>query len=123
MSKNPELHSFHSFVLNLDGGGINDMLTEAMHKASREVADACCERGGTHEATITLKLKFRMDQKDKVMEVFPSVDEKLPKAPLGRAGMFFIDKDGKFTKENPRQLTIDDELARKRLDRETAEIA
>ena len=113
-NKNPELNSFHSFMLNLQGGAINQMMTEALHEAARQVADACTDRGGKHEATITLKLKLTMDQKDKIIEVYPSVDEKRPKVPLGRAGMFFVSANGHFLKENPRQLTIEDELAKRR---------
>lgn len=54
-----------------------------------------------------------MNQKDKIVEVQADVSEKYPKAPRGRAGMFFCDKDGNLTRENPRQMSFD-ELANRR---------
>lgn len=112
--KDQDLSSFHSFIMRLDGGGLNDELSELMKKCVREISDACLDRGGVQKASMTLKLEFKMDQKDKVVEIYPTVDEKLPKAPKGRVGMFFARADGSFTRENPRQLTLDDELERQR---------
>lgn len=90
------------------------MLNESMKKVIQEISDACMDRGGVHKGSITLKLEFKMDQKDKIVEIFPTVDEKLPKAPLGRAGMFWVNGDGTLSRENPRQLTLDDELEKRR---------
>jgi len=118
--KDQDLNSFHSFMLRLQDGAINKMLTDALAKGVTEISDACASRGGRHEATITLKLKLSMDQKDKVVEVYPSVDEKHPKVPLGRAGMFFAGENGRLLRENPRQLTLEDEVARQRAAREQA---
>jgi len=113
-SKDGDLKSFHSMILKLDHGALNDLLTEKMKEGIREISDACHDRGGKHEAVLTLKLKFQMDQKDRVVEIYPDVDCKLPKAPLGRAGLYFANEKGEFLRENPRQLTLEDELERQR---------
>lgn len=116
--KSQDLRSFHSLLTRLEGGALNEELTQAMKKCVQEISDACLDRGGAHKASVILKLEFKMDQKDKVVEVTASVDEKLPKAPRGRGGLFFCDADGNLTRENPRQLTLEDELARRRLENE-----
>lgn len=116
--KDQDLKSFHSFVLKLNGGSVNDQLNEVMKKCVREVSDACHDRGGKHEATMKLTLKFVMDQKDRIVEVYPAIDEKYPKVPLGRAGMFYAGSDGEMLRENPRQATFEDELERQRKQRQ-----
>ena len=116
--KDHDLNSFHSLMLRLEGGALNEELTAAVKKCVQEIADACTDRGGVQKSTITLKLEFKMDQKDKVVEIQATVDEKHPKAPRGRAGLFFCDSNGHLTRENPRQLTLDDELSRQRSQRE-----
>lgn len=121
--KDQDLKSFHSFLLKLENGVLNEHLTEAMKKAIEEISDACMDRGGKHKATIALKIEFIMDQRDKVLEVNTDLDTKLPKAPRGRAGMFFVGQDGFPSRENPRQLTLEDELERQRLKREEAQSA
>lgn len=113
-----DLKSFHSFVLKLENGALNEDLSEAMRKCIKEISDACLDRGGSHTSTLTLSLKFKMDQKDKMLEVSADFAEKVPKAPRGRAGIFYADEHGNPLRENPRQLTLEDELARKRLENE-----
>lgn len=54
-NRDADLKSFHSMLLKLDGGGINDELTEKMKECCREIADACLDRGGKHRASLTLK--------------------------------------------------------------------
>ena len=114
------LQRFNTLLPQLEGGRLNDDLTDAVQNCVREIADACADRGGVHKATLTLTLTFKMDQKDKVVEIEGAVNEKLPKAPRGRAGMYYCDANGNLTKENPRQLTLDDELQKRR---ERADIA
>lgn len=113
--KDSDLKSFHTFLARLGNGGINELLTAALKRCVREVTDACCDRGGTHKARLTLTLDVVMDQKNKVIEIYPAIDEKLPKAPLGRSGMFYVTPEGELSRESPHQLSLDDELQRKRL--------
>lgn len=120
-AKDQDLNSFHSLMLRLQGGAINDLMTKAVAKAVQEVADACADRGGKHKATVTLSLEFTMDQKDRTVEIHPKVDEKHPKVPLGRAGIYFVGSGGRLLRESPRQLTIEDEFERKRQERESAQ--
>jgi len=114
-NKDVDLKSFHMLLTRLETGALNQELTDAIHQAVREISDACLDRGGKHKSTITLKLEFAMDYKDKIVEITADVATKFPKAPRGRGGMFYCNSDGHLLRENPRQLTLDDELAEKRL--------
>lgn len=109
-----DLKHFNQLITKLEGGALNEELSERIKKCCSEIADACLDRGGTHKASVSLTLDFVMNHKDKIVEVTASLSEKLPKAPRGRAGMFFMDKDGNLTRENPRQMTFEDELSRRR---------
>jgi hypothetical protein len=44
------------------------------------------------------------------------VNEKTPKAPSRQRNMFFCDGDYNLTRENPRQMSFEDELEKKRLE-------
>ena len=114
MSNDSLLRQFSTFITQLEGGALNEELTAAMKKCVEEISDACLDRGGTHKASLVLKLDFTMNHKDKIVEVQADINEKYPKAPRGRAGMFFCDKDGNLTRENPRQMSFD-ELSQRRL--------
>lgn len=109
------LRSFNTLIAHLEGGALNAELTETVKKCVQEIADACHDRGGTHKSTLILKIDFQMNYKDRIVEVFADINEKFPKAPRGKAGMFFCDAEGNLTRENPRNLTFEDELERKRL--------
>ena len=108
------LRNFNTFITQLEGGALNEELSERVRECVREISDACCDRGGTHKSTLTLKLEFVMNHRDKIVEIYPDVTAKHPKAPRGRAGMYFTDAEGNLTRENPQQMTFDDELKRKR---------
>lgn len=109
-----DLKRFNMLIQNLEGGALNDELSDEVRNCVQEIADACADRGGTHEASITLTLKFSMNHKDKIIDVVAGLSKKLPKAPRGRAGSFWCDGDGNLTRENPRQMTFEDELRKKR---------
>lgn len=55
-----------------------------------------------------------MDQKDKIIEIVPVMDTKLPKEPKPRPDCFWPTQDGYLTTKNPRQLDFTDEVARQR---------
>ncbi len=116
MSNNDhQLRHFNTFITNLEGGALNEQLGESMRECIQEISDACMDRAGKHKASITLKLDFVMNHKDKIVEVEADLQTKLPKAPRGRAGLFFCDAEGNLTRENPRQMTLEDELERQRM--------
>jgi len=96
-SKDTDLRQFNTLLCKLEGGALNEELTEAMKKAVREISDACMDRGGVHKASITLKLEFKMDQKDKIVEISAEINEKLPKAQRPRGGLYFTDSEGNLT--------------------------
>lgn len=120
MTKDVDLRKFHSLLSKLEGGALNEALSEMLNKAVKELSDACLDRGGTHKASITLTLNLEMNQKDKIVEITAEIKDKMPKAPRGRAGMFWCDSEGNLVRENPRQLTLEDELERQRRQREEA---
>lgn len=114
-NQNQLLRNFNTMITQLEGGALNEDLSEKIRECVREISDACLDRGGTHKASVTLKLEFVMNQKDKVVEIYPDIQSKLPKAPRGRGGLYFCDSEGNLTRENPRQMDLMDELERKRL--------
>ncbi len=109
-----DLRNFSTFIARLEGGALSEELSETLKRCVKEVSDACCDRGGKHKSKMTLTIEVSMDQKDKVIEIYTALDEKHPKAPRGRAGMFFCDKEGNLTRNSPHQMTIEDELQKKR---------
>ncbi len=117
----PSLQRFNTLIPQLETGRLNDELTEAIQRCTSEISDACADRGVKHKASLTLTLTFTMDAKDKLVEIEAALTEKLPKAPRGRAGIYFLDAHNKLTKENPRQMQMFDEVAERR--RERADIA
>lgn len=102
-------------MAELEGGALVEELSDRLRHCVQEISDACLDRGGSHKATLVIKLDLSMNQRDKVVEIQATVDEKTPKAPRPRAGIYFCNDEGYLTRENPRQLTIEDELQRKRL--------
>lgn len=116
--KNNLLKNFISVLGQLEGGRLQEELSEEMRSCIQEISDACLDRGGTHKASLTLKLDFIMNQQDKIVEVKADVVKKIPKAPRGRAGVYWCDSEGNLTRENPRQLHFDDEIERRRQERQ-----
>jgi len=113
--KDIDLKSFHMLLTRLESGGLAEELTEKMKKCVTEISDAAFDRGGKHKASLAVKIEFSLDAKDRIIEVSADISEKYPKAPRGRGGMFFADSDGNLTRENPSQMSFEDELQRKRL--------
>ncbi|MBK67988.1 MAG: hypothetical protein CMP22_07665 [Rickettsiales bacterium] len=114
-NKDLDLQHFHSLLTKLDKGELSLELDEAMAQCINEISDACFERGGTQKASLTLKVEFVMDQQDKIVQIYPEMQTKFPKAPKKRAAIFYCDDKGNLTRQSPNQLTFDDELERKRL--------
>ncbi len=120
-AKDQDLRHFNTFLTRLEGGALEEELSELLRKAVSEISDACLDRGGKHTATITLKVALTMDAKDKVIEVAADVTDKMPKAPRGRGGLFFAGRDGYLSRENPRQQDMFDDLQRRRDERTMAQ--
>ena len=114
MPKENFLKHFQSFIGHVDGGALAEELTDKMREVIQQIADHCFEHGGTHKGSLVLKLDFKMDQKDRYVEVNADVKQTLPKTPRGRAAIYFTDSEGNLTREDPRQITIEDELERQR---------
>jgi len=113
-NQDADLRQFNTMIVRLEGGALNEEMTEAVKRAIKEISDACLDRGGTHKASVTLRLDFVMSQKDKIVEITADVQEKHPKAPRGRAGVFFCNSEGELMRNSPHQMTIEDELQKRR---------
>ena len=109
------LKGFPQVLMRLQGGAFAENCTEALQECIQEVADACSDRGGKHKVTMTITLDVTMDQRDRVVEIVPAVSNKLLKEPKPRPDAFWINTDYNLTTNNPRQMTFEDELAKKRL--------
>lgn len=115
--RDADLQHFNQFITKLEGGALNEELSDLVRQCVQEISDACLDRAGKHTASITLKLDFTMNHKDKLVEIGADIASKFPKAPRGRVGLFFCDAEGNLTRENPRQMTFEDELEKRRKDR------
>ena len=109
-----QLKNFNTFLVQLEGGALVEELGEAMRECVREIQDAATDNGGTHSSKLTLDLTFKINHKDRYVEIYPEFKTKLPKLPRGSRAIFFADADGNFTREDPRQLTIEDEMEKQR---------
>ena len=107
------LNNFSLFIQQLEKGALHDELSENIKKCVKEIADACCDRGGKHKATLTLKVDFVMNQQDKFVEVTADVKTKVPEAPRGRGGIFFAHDDGSLTRQDPNQRTFDEVMTKR----------
>lgn len=76
-----------------------DKLVEAM----AEVSD-----GGS----MTIKMNFKFNKAGQ-LEMTPSVSISPPKAPVG-VGILYVDPNNRLTRQDPNQMTLDDELERRR---------
>ena len=110
---NPEdqnLKNFSLFLQQLEGGALNDELSERVREAVQEVNDACMHNGGKKKATLTLKLDIEKDAQDRYVEVKADIQSKHPKIPRGRAGVFFSDSEGNLMRQDPQQRNFDEVL-------------
>lgn len=113
-ARDAELQHFPELIRQLDGGALAEELSDLVQKCVTEISDACYDRGGKHTSSMTLRLDFSMSQKEKIVEIGVDVQSKFPKAPRGRAGIFFADAKGRLTREDPRQRSMMEELEKSR---------
>lgn len=102
------LKNFATLLQQLEGGALNDELGEKVREAVQEIHDACEANGGKKKARITLTLDIEKDAQDRFIELTAGVQSKHPKIPRGRAGVFFSDRDGNLTRQDPQQMTMDE---------------
>jgi hypothetical protein len=75
----------------------------------QEVLKAVVETGKPGELTFTIKVKPDKND-DRVVTLHPDVKAKIPQKGFTE-GIFFVDEDGKISREDPKQLAM--ELERK----------
>jgi hypothetical protein len=101
--------SFNATVQNIRDGELLSHLTDELD----EVVRAVMEHGKV--GTISLSLKIKPNGEGAVT-ITPTVNSSPPKGTLGDA-LFFV-SDAGLVRQNPRQRDIEDELQRKRDERE-----
>lgn len=80
-------------------------------KALQECVQAVRDTG--KPATLTFKIKVEPDKTDEtVVTLQPDIDVKLPRKPRAK-GIFYMDAQGRLTKEDPRQTEMELERAEK----------
>lgn len=75
------------------------------------VIQAMAETGG--DGKITIELPFKLNKAGQI-ECTPKITSKIPQQPIG-TGIFFADDAGRLTRRDPRQMDIEDEIARRRV--------
>lgn len=81
-----------------------------------DVVDKVHETGKSGSVTLTLTFKKNGEG---AVTISPAVKAKKPEQPLGDA-LFFVSGGGALSRRNPRQMDIEDELARARAGKDAA---
>ena len=102
--------SFIATLQNIRDGALVAQLTENL----QDVVEAVSEHRKVGKLVITLTIKPNGDE---AVTVSPSVKATKPEASVGDA-MFFV-SEGNLVRRNPRQMDIEDELARRRGEKES----
>jgi hypothetical protein len=101
--------SFNATIQNIRDGALLELLTGKLS----EVVEAVQEHGKSGSLSITLNIKPNGDD---AVTISSSVKAKVPEGTVGDA-LFFV-SGGNLVRRNPRQTDIEDEIARKRSERE-----
>lgn len=101
--------SFNATVQNIREGALLELLTSKLH----EVVEAVQEHGKVGEITLTLSIKPNGDD---AVTISSKVKAKIPEGTVGDA-LFFVN-GGNLLRRNPRQMDLEDEIARKRAEKE-----
>lgn len=94
-----EVHTFRAFLHQIDGGKLEEEVTEKLGEIAQRLQDHIEKFGGEPKATLKLNFKFKL--KKGVVEIDADYECKLPKAPAAGALMWPV--KGGFTVNHPRQ--------------------
>ena len=92
-------------------------LVARLTEASEEVVRAVLEHGKAGKLTLELTYKPKGENQ---LELVPKVITRPPEPDVS-PGVFFGDEEGKVHRSDPRQYDIEDEIAAKRAEKETAQ--
>lgn len=101
--------SFNATIQNIRDGALLELLTGKLS----EVVEAVQEHGKAGSLQITLSIKPNGDD---AVTISSKVKASVPEATVGDA-LFFV-SGGNLVRRNPRQIDIEDEIARKRAEKE-----
>lgn len=97
--------SFLATIQNIRDGALLELLSDKLH----EIVEAVETHHKVGELTVTLTIK---PNGEGAVTISPKVKAKVPDTTVGDA-LFFV-SEGNLLRRNPRQMDIEDEIARKR---------
>lgn len=101
--------SFIATIQNIRDGALLELLTGKLNEVVEGVEQH--RKSGTLTLTLTIK-----PNGDDAVTIASAVKAKIPEATVGDA-LFFV-AGGNLVRRNPRQLDIEDEIARKRIEKD-----
>lgn len=96
--------SFGFFLATIQNGDLHAELTKSLEDMGAGLNQHRQDYGGEPTGEISLKVKFKLT-KGGFVEIAAEPNVKMPKAPKA-GGLLFIDRDNKFTQDNPQQLNM-----------------
>lgn len=104
MSKSFEFRSFADFFVSLEDGDLQRDATEKLKEVAAALASYVETHGGNPEASIDLKIKFKV--KKNIVEVTPKLTSTVPQPP--RTGSILWPTGDGFSPQNPQQMHMFD---------------
>lgn len=96
--------SFAVFLQQLGDGDLNTELSELLHRLGVRLQDESLTRNGEVSGTLTLKIKVKCDPRGLAHFTWETKME--PPKPKRCGASVWVNKQGNFVHENPRQPTL-----------------
>lgn len=97
------MRCFSQLIACLEDGGTNDKLTRILQNTIDELVQHTLDHGGKPKGSISLSLSIAMD--GGTIDIVPSINNKLPKAPNART-TYFLNQKNMLTLQNPKQQEL-----------------
>lgn len=98
------IHSFATFIQNLEGGALHAELSEKLQEICANMSDHSASTGATAKGKLTITLDFSLGR-DRMFEITAEHKTMLPKEKRGRSVMWAT-PGNKFTLNHPKQLSM-----------------
>lgn len=98
-----DLRNFSQIIGYLEGGQLNQDLTEEIRNVIATLHNEALSRGGKQKGSLTIKLDFLLEEG--VIEVRADCSAKLPRHQRGRS-MLWATPDNLLTAKNPKQTEL-----------------
>ena len=97
------LKSFNIWLTEIEQGGLNASLSNALQNVVSELNDHVQAFGGVAKGSLTLKLDFKNE--DGIFEIRRSIKTKMPDE-KSSPSIFWSDGENNLIKENPKQSSF-----------------